>query len=235
MIVPTTVDAEVASRSETVRGMPFEITIEQMVPERLLSFRWHPFAVEPGVDYSAEPTTLVVFGWRSSRTASRLTITESGFDRIPLARRAKAFTANELRLDHGGEVDREVPARCAVVAPTGAPESSARLFAALGDETRLRLVARLCDAARCPSPASRRVRGHRQAITKHLRVMEGAGSSAARATGARASGNSTTGAWKRLATTSTRSPDSGTAPWPPPQLRRALNGGEHESSGPLLT
>lgn len=42
-------------------GMPVEIAIEQMEPERLFSFRWHPFAVEGGVDYSAEPATLIVF------------------------------------------------------------------------------------------------------------------------------------------------------------------------------
>jgi len=94
-IVPTTVDAEVAHAQKPYEGMPFEITIEQMVPERLFSFRWHPFAVEPGVDYSAEPTTLVVFALEEVANGVKLTITESGFDRIPLERRAKAFTANE--------------------------------------------------------------------------------------------------------------------------------------------
>ena len=76
-------------------GLVFEITIEQMKPERLFSFRWHPFAVEPGVDYSAEPTTLVVFALEEVADGVMLTVTESGFDRIPLARRAKAFSANE--------------------------------------------------------------------------------------------------------------------------------------------
>ena len=94
-IVPTTVDAEVAHAQKPYEGMPFEITIEQMLPERLFSFRWHPFAVEPGVDYSAEPTTLVVFALEEVANGVKLTITESGFDRIPLERRAKAFTANE--------------------------------------------------------------------------------------------------------------------------------------------
>jgi hypothetical protein len=51
--------------------------------------------VEPGVDYSAEPTTLIVFALEEVPNGVRLTVTESGFDRIPLARRAKAFTANE--------------------------------------------------------------------------------------------------------------------------------------------
>src|ERR1700674_2961293 len=67
VIVPTTVDAEVANAVNARRaekeydGMPFEITIEQREPERLFSFRWHPFAVERGIDYSGDPTTLVVF------------------------------------------------------------------------------------------------------------------------------------------------------------------------------
>jgi uncharacterized protein YndB with AHSA1/START domain len=95
VIVPTTVNAEVANAQKEYEGKPFEITIEQMEPERLFSFRWHPFAVEPDVDYSAEPTTLVVFALEEGANGVMLTITESGFDRIPLVRRAKAFTANE--------------------------------------------------------------------------------------------------------------------------------------------
>jgi uncharacterized protein YndB with AHSA1/START domain len=95
VIVPTTVNAEVANAQKEYEGKPFEITIEQMESERLFSFRWHPFAVEPDVDYSAEPTTLVVFALEEEANGVMLTITESGFDRIPLERRAKAFTANE--------------------------------------------------------------------------------------------------------------------------------------------
>src|SRR6202030_1784473 len=95
VIVTTTVNAEVAKAQKEYEGMPFEITIEQIEPERLFSFRWHPFAVERGVDYSAEPTTLVVFELEEVANGITLTVTESGFDQIPLARRAKAFTANE--------------------------------------------------------------------------------------------------------------------------------------------
>jgi uncharacterized protein YndB with AHSA1/START domain len=95
VIVTTTVNAEVAAAQKEYEGMAFEITIEQMEPERLLSFRWHPFAVERGVDYSVEPTTLVVFALEDVANGVMLTVTESGFDQIPLARRAKAFTANE--------------------------------------------------------------------------------------------------------------------------------------------
>ena len=95
VIVTTTVNAEVAKAQKEYEGMPFEITIEQIEPERLFSFRWHPFAVERGVDYSAEPTTLIVFTLEEVADGVMLTVTESGFNRIPLARRAKAFTANE--------------------------------------------------------------------------------------------------------------------------------------------
>jgi uncharacterized protein YndB with AHSA1/START domain len=95
VIVPTTVNAEVAKVQKEYEGRPFEITIEKMEPERLFSFRWHPFAVERGVDYSAEATTLVVFALEETANGVLLTVTESGFDQIPFARRAKAFTANE--------------------------------------------------------------------------------------------------------------------------------------------
>ena len=95
VITPTKVNAEVANAQKPYEGLPFEITIEKMEPERLFSFRWHPFAVERGVDYSAEPTTLVVFALEEVAGGVMLTVTESGYDQIPLARRAKAFTANE--------------------------------------------------------------------------------------------------------------------------------------------
>ena len=72
----------------------FEITIERMEPERLFSWRWHPYAVEPGVDYSAEPTTLVVFELADTPDGTRLTVVESGFDQVPLARRAQAYRMN---------------------------------------------------------------------------------------------------------------------------------------------
>lgn len=94
VIAPTVVDAEVAQAQRQYEGMPFEITIEQMEPERLISFRWHPFAIERGVDYSAEPATLVVFALEEAPEGVLLTVTESGFDGIPLARRAQAFSAN---------------------------------------------------------------------------------------------------------------------------------------------
>jgi uncharacterized protein YndB with AHSA1/START domain len=72
----------------------FDITIERMEPERLFSWRWHPHPVEPGVDYSAEPTTLVVFEIADAPGGIMLTVVESGFDQVPLARRAQAYRMN---------------------------------------------------------------------------------------------------------------------------------------------
>jgi uncharacterized protein YndB with AHSA1/START domain len=94
VIVPTKVNADVAKAQQKYEGMPVEITIEKMEHERLFSFRWHPYAIEKGVDYSAEPTTLIVFVLEETEDGVMLTVTESGFDQIPLARRVKAFTAN---------------------------------------------------------------------------------------------------------------------------------------------
>lgn len=75
--------------------VPFEITVERMEPERLLSWRWHPNAVETGVDYGAEPTTLVVFELHEVEDGTLLTVAESGFDGIPLARRGEAYRGND--------------------------------------------------------------------------------------------------------------------------------------------
>lgn len=72
-----------------------EIQVTRIDAERHLAFRWHPYAVDPAVDYSAEPTTLVEFTLDESDGSTVLTIVESGFDRIPLARRAEAFRMNE--------------------------------------------------------------------------------------------------------------------------------------------
>jgi len=95
VLVGTAVDADVAKAQQAYADIPFEITIDRIEPERLFSFRWHPFAVERGVDYSGEPTTLIEFVLDEAANGVMLTVTESGFDRIPLARRAQAFTANE--------------------------------------------------------------------------------------------------------------------------------------------
>ena len=75
--------------------LTMSIWIESVEPERFFSFRWHPYAIEEGVDYSAEPTTLVTFTFEDSGNGTRLTIVESGFDAIPESRRAQAFSMNE--------------------------------------------------------------------------------------------------------------------------------------------
>jgi uncharacterized protein YndB with AHSA1/START domain len=94
-IVPTAVDQEVAKLQKPHEGKAFEFWVERIEPKHRIAFRWHPYAVDPGLDYSREPTTLIVFELQSVSGGTQLTISESGFDQIPLARRAQAFAANE--------------------------------------------------------------------------------------------------------------------------------------------
>ncbi len=75
--------------------LTMEMLVERLEPERYFAYRWHPYAVDPGVDYSPEPTTLVEFRLDETDRGTVLTIVESGFDRIPVARRAEAFRMNE--------------------------------------------------------------------------------------------------------------------------------------------
>jgi uncharacterized protein YndB with AHSA1/START domain len=83
----------------TIQGfdhLTLHIEIERIEPESYFSYRWHPYAVDPDVDYSLEPTTLVEFRLEDAPGGgTALTVVESGFDRIPLARRAKAFEMND--------------------------------------------------------------------------------------------------------------------------------------------
>lgn len=72
-----------------------EMRIERIEPERYFAYRWHPYAVDPAIDYSAEPTTLVEFTLDEAEDGIAVTIVESGFDAIPLARRAEAFRMND--------------------------------------------------------------------------------------------------------------------------------------------
>jgi uncharacterized protein YndB with AHSA1/START domain len=76
-----------------------EVQIERMEPERLLSWRWHPAAIDTSVDYSDEPTTLVVFELTEVDGGTLLTVVESGLDGIPLARRATVFRLNSSGWD----------------------------------------------------------------------------------------------------------------------------------------
>ena len=76
-----------------------EIAIERMDPESLMSYRWHPYPIDPKVDYSSEPTTLVEFHLEEVAGGTQLKVVESGFDRIPLARRAEALRMNNAGWD----------------------------------------------------------------------------------------------------------------------------------------
>jgi uncharacterized protein YndB with AHSA1/START domain len=72
-----------------------QVIVQKIEPERLFSFTWHPYAVEPGVDYSNETPTLVEFTLEPTSTGTLLRVVESGFDKIPKHRRDEAFRMNE--------------------------------------------------------------------------------------------------------------------------------------------
>jgi uncharacterized protein YndB with AHSA1/START domain len=72
-----------------------EATVKKMEAERLFSFTWHPYAIDPAIDYSKEPTTLVEFRLEPKGSGTVLSVTESGFDAIPKERRFEAFRMNE--------------------------------------------------------------------------------------------------------------------------------------------
>ena len=95
ILITTAVDAEVAKMQAQYKGTEFSVTIEKREQDLVFSFRWHPYAVDPKMDYSKEPTTLVTFALEEVAEGVMLTVTESGFDKIPLERRAMAFEANE--------------------------------------------------------------------------------------------------------------------------------------------
>ena len=88
----------------TVRGqitypgyehLKWEAVVQKMEPERLFSFTWHPYAVDPDQDYSSEVPTLVEFTLEKSATGTLLRVVESGFDKLPDKRRLEAFRMNE--------------------------------------------------------------------------------------------------------------------------------------------
>ena len=75
--------------------LTMEVQVERIAPEHYFAYRWHPAAVDPAVDYTSEPMTLVEFRLDEVDGGTLLTIVESGFDQIPLARRAEAFRMND--------------------------------------------------------------------------------------------------------------------------------------------
>jgi len=70
-------------------------TVERVEPERYVSFRWIPYGIDAACDPENEPTTLVEFRLEPVADGTRLTIVESGFDRVPAHRRERAFRMNE--------------------------------------------------------------------------------------------------------------------------------------------
>ena len=70
-------------------------TVKEMQPEKLFSFTWHPYGIDKNIDYSTEEPTLVEFRLEPTANGTKLTLTESGFDRIPEHRREEAFRMNE--------------------------------------------------------------------------------------------------------------------------------------------
>ena len=75
--------------------LKWEAVVQKVEPERLFSFTWHPYAIDPNTDYSAEPPTLVEFTLEDAAGGTRLRVVESGFDKIPTHRRDEAFRMND--------------------------------------------------------------------------------------------------------------------------------------------
>lgn len=159
---------------ETARGhithpgyehLTWAARIERMDAPHDFAFTWHPYAVDPEKDYSAEPPTLVEFRLEPEGEGTRVRVTESGFDRIPAERRDEAIRMNSRGWTHRWTISRPMPRA-----------DAAPLFAALGDPTRLSLVIKLGRGeATSIATLSADTRLTRQAVTKHLRVLEKAG------------------------------------------------------------
>ena len=82
-------------REEGFEHIQWQVTIEEMIPERRLSYRWHPYAIDPAFDYSGEPETLVTFELAPAPGGTKLVLVESGFAGVPRARRDEAFRAHD--------------------------------------------------------------------------------------------------------------------------------------------
>ena len=106
----------------------WEATVKKMEPEKLFSFTWHPYAVDPKRDYSNEPATLVEFRLEPKGSGTLLTLTESGFDALPKDRAFEAFRMNEGGWTDADEEYRTPCQHLASDAPRSktAPRSSRR-------------------------------------------------------------------------------------------------------------
>ncbi|MGF6294812.1 SRPBCC family protein [Paraburkholderia youngii] len=72
-----------------------DVLVERVDPEHHLSWRWHPAAIDITIDYTPEPTTLVEFDLSEVESGTLLRVVESGFDQLPVGRRAEAFRLND--------------------------------------------------------------------------------------------------------------------------------------------
>lgn len=110
-IVPTSVDPEVAKMQEPWNGAPCDFHVERIEPMTHFSFRWHPGGDMPGPETPDDQMTTVSFELADAPGGVMLTITETGFDRVPLERRAKAFTDNDEGWDMQAQLIRKFLAR----------------------------------------------------------------------------------------------------------------------------
>lgn len=78
----------------------FDVVVERVDAPRCLAFRWHPYPLDPAIDYGAEEPTLVTFSLEAVPGGTRVTVVESGFDRVAPLRRLEAFRMNERGWDH---------------------------------------------------------------------------------------------------------------------------------------
>lgn len=100
-IVPTTMDAEVGAAQQKYAGVEFAVRVETVDAPHRLAFRWNPSS-DASPELDAGPTTLVTFELEAVEGGTRLRITESGFDGIPLAERAAVFANNARGWDEQG-------------------------------------------------------------------------------------------------------------------------------------
>ena len=87
-------DVWMTSNSPGHEGQRFQVRVLEMTPPRRFAWQWHPGAVDPAVDYAREAWTTVTFTLEPSAAGTRLSVAETGFNDISLARRAKVFQDN---------------------------------------------------------------------------------------------------------------------------------------------
>lgn len=75
-------------------NLEVRIKVVKMEPETLFSYTWHPYAIDPDRDYSAEEPTHVTFRLADHGGETELTVTETGFPNLPADRRLEAFRMN---------------------------------------------------------------------------------------------------------------------------------------------